>query len=1265
MAINIESNAEPLPGYRLVERLGGGGFGEVWKAVAPGGVHKAIKFVYGFLDSNDEDAARAEQELRALERVKIVRHSFILALDRIDKVEGQLLIVMELADRTLWDRFKECRSQGLVGIPRRELVRYMKESAEALDFMYSRYQLLHLDIKPQNLFLVETHIKVADFGLIKNMTGSAASITGGVTPVYAAPETFDGEGRATTDQYSLAIVYQEMLTGQRPFGGTTARQLVLQHLQAEPDLTALSRGDRTILRKALNKNYQDRYPTCLAFAEALEAATSEKTSVAASGHQVSPPAPSVLTNGCATQTADSAAGAPPRPTTLTPALPSTEQSRSADSTSPLLECRSVQLPTRPTPLTAVNEAAQPSGALPEIPPSMRSAELKAIAQDHSTVHRRPHTSEMNRPDVLLPALVIGIGTLGQASLKQLRRQIHLHCGTANLPHLRTLYLDSDPEAMTLATQGGECALAGQQRLLLRLQRASHYLKPRDGCVNVQTWLPARMLHRITRQLVPDGVRALGRLAFVDNFEIIRRRLKLELDACQTTEVNSVHEEKNGLPGSQTGPRVYVVTSLAGGTGSGMFIDVAYAVRELLKEAGIANPDLVAVLLLPETDPAIDGKSCLTPALANTFAALTELQHFGRPGSDESRGCESKTAQTNGERHVSAQEPPFRRCILLPQGKTRSAGDEMEKTGMLSAPGVVRAANLLFTELCTPLGTEIDLERQKWLERLPRGINGRRDGVMYQTSELVRIHWPYQQIVRRTASELCRRLVAHWSNKDAKPLRESVKEWVQVQWAELNLSANQLIERLQDSCQKSLKIDPILILGKVLEPLSRFAPTSAKNGRAGRGAEPAIPVSIVVETLEGLEVLLGVPENCQGPGQKSSSSEGQGQLADLLDQATAALVYESEGNIAELAVRLIEQPEFRLAGAEETLRQFSAIVQRALENQEELTREMQEHAASLYVKIHTLAEDPGNKNAKDSTWSRSRSRRSPGAQTRELLEVLQAYPKCQFQSLVLQKVQSFYVSLRGLLSDQLREVDYCRDRLGELAGKFEAEAKGAATLMNRGVAWQLLLPEGCETIDAAVAQASGQIAPDEFIALDHQVEEMIRNQFRALVHVCMASSCLLRNLVPQMLAETEAFLQGRLPAADAAALYLDKFRRRGDADQPPDEAAAFQSLRMAYNEAQPAVFGSSDEDSICILATPDGSAAEQLRRLARHAVPRTRLQFAPAMDEIVLYREQLHTSLDALQQLTRRTRPAYERVADHEYLTPHSRLDIANWTPLRS
>src|SRR5262249_57544312 len=62
-----EPDSEPIPGYRLIEPIGTGGFGEVWKCVAPGGIHKAIKFVYGNLNSLDADHAPPLQHNTALQ----------------------------------------------------------------------------------------------------------------------------------------------------------------------------------------------------------------------------------------------------------------------------------------------------------------------------------------------------------------------------------------------------------------------------------------------------------------------------------------------------------------------------------------------------------------------------------------------------------------------------------------------------------------------------------------------------------------------------------------------------------------------------------------------------------------------------------------------------------------------------------------------------------------------------------------------------------------------------------------------------------------------------------------------------------------------------------------------------------------------------------------------------------------------------------------------------------------------------------------------
>ena len=270
MPLRIGRQAEPIPGYRLLERLGSGGFGEVWKAEAPGGLFKAVKIVHGDLRAAGGDAPQlAAQELKALRRVQSVRHPYLLSIERYDVVDGRLVIVTELADGSLWDRFRDCRRDGRPGIPRADLLRYLAEAAEVLDLMNYEHSLQHLDVKPQNLFLVHDHVKVGDFGLVADLEGVQCLVSGAATPVYSAPETFDGALSRHCDQYSLAVVYQELLTAQRPFGGGSMQQVIRQHLQVVPNLSALPPGDRSAIARALSKRPEDRFPSCTAFVQAL------------------------------------------------------------------------------------------------------------------------------------------------------------------------------------------------------------------------------------------------------------------------------------------------------------------------------------------------------------------------------------------------------------------------------------------------------------------------------------------------------------------------------------------------------------------------------------------------------------------------------------------------------------------------------------------------------------------------------------------------------------------------------------------------------------------------------------------------------------------------------------------------------------------------------------------------------------------------------------------------------------------------------------
>lgn len=260
----ITAGAQPIPGYTLRKRLGAGGYGEVWHSDAPGGLQKAIKFIYG-----DIDESRAATELRSLERIRQVQHPFLLSLERIEIVDGRLIIVTELAEGSLLDRLETARRHGAPGLHRAELLDFMRDTADALDFLAQKHSLQHLDVKPGNLLIIADRVKVADFGLVKDLHETDDSLVGGLTPTYSAPEVFDGRPDYRSDQYSLAIVFMELLTGRLPFTGRTAGELARQHLNQVPELEALPPADRNIIRRALSKNPLDRYPTCRQFIDQL------------------------------------------------------------------------------------------------------------------------------------------------------------------------------------------------------------------------------------------------------------------------------------------------------------------------------------------------------------------------------------------------------------------------------------------------------------------------------------------------------------------------------------------------------------------------------------------------------------------------------------------------------------------------------------------------------------------------------------------------------------------------------------------------------------------------------------------------------------------------------------------------------------------------------------------------------------------------------------------------------------------------------------
>lgn len=249
--------------YRILERLGGGGMGEVFLGEdATLGRKVALKFLHreGSANANSE---RRERFLLEAKAASALDHPNICTIYEIDETgDGRMFIVMAYYDG---ETLKEHIRRGPLAIER--AVDFATQVAEGL-LEAHRNQIVHRDIKPANLMVTPRgRVKIVDFGLAKLLGGDALTRTGATlgTVSYMSPEQTSGEPvDLRTDIWSLGVVLHEMVTGELPFRGEHPQAIAHAILHEEPPPLSARRDSvsqelEQIVAQALSKAPSQRY----------------------------------------------------------------------------------------------------------------------------------------------------------------------------------------------------------------------------------------------------------------------------------------------------------------------------------------------------------------------------------------------------------------------------------------------------------------------------------------------------------------------------------------------------------------------------------------------------------------------------------------------------------------------------------------------------------------------------------------------------------------------------------------------------------------------------------------------------------------------------------------------------------------------------------------------------------------------------------------------------------------------------------------------
>ncbi|MGL4420093.1 MAG: hypothetical protein ACRCZF_05465, partial [Gemmataceae bacterium] len=557
---------------------------------------------------------------------------------------------------------------------------------------------------------------------------------------------------------------------------------------------------------------------------------------------------------------------------------------------------------------------------------------------------------------------------------------------------------------------------------------------------------------------------------------------------------------------------------------------------------------------------------------------------------------------NREAPVQDSTGPFQLCTLQQLPKRI----DPKKRGEV----LTLAARQLLLELFTPAGRLLDSMRSE-----AKTINKAGKQVV-STVGLTRLTWPRREILTVAANRLSEKLIERWISRDSSHLAEPIGVWLDEQWSQRKLQVEDVVAEYDAVVLGLLKEDPNRVFDAFVDPLAQ----------AGK-----LDAQAVVSVLDQMLQLVGKP---------SSEHEKSGTLSELVLAKQKEILKGAESHLSALTVSLIEQTQYRLPGAEAALNLLDVRLRRTLDGLTGLWTSLDKEVRDAYGRLFPLIGTVGNPTGLATLASRK------AALSNELLDALRQFPRKRLKLMLLDATLDLYRAMHANIPEFLREVTFCRTRLGDIA-KTIAERPGPVVAGER--ASRLILPANMKTLEEMADHYIAALPAQDLITLDQAIQKQTLRKFRGVVNVCVKRehSAGFQTL---LLKNAREFLDGRLERSDPTTMFFRYFESN-------EETA--QMLLNTFEEAAPDLTSLSGkpQTEATILACPAGVDGDRFRQLVLSAIPDVEMIPATIPDDIALIREYPLLPLVELPQFGHNALEAFQQYTRNDQ-TLHTRTDIA-------